>query len=292
MEAFCPHNKQANTAAALRFAAAWFIEYWPYGHDFVRLGGTCPAPQKRTKNLSFDFNFVLAATAAAVVILASAVGLKRLAKPEFTLPLAKRRGAALARVLNRIKPDLDLKMLVKVTNRHFRRPFADTAFAQRMLFLPICLKPLDCQAQTTPEKGLLCDGQCPGCELGRLRNEALALGYSRVYVVPSSRLRPKENLLPSDEFIHSKMKSHAPAAALGVTCAWYLRNRLLAKYELDNKGYSPDGNGAVKMVFQGVLLNARNCRRAQVDWQKLRQLMNLTNHHPPREKSQGDLRPS
>lgn len=242
--------------------------------------------------MPFDLNFVLAAMAAVIFILASAIGLMRLAKPEFTLPLAKRRGPALARILNRIKPDLDLKMLVKVTNHYFRRPFADAAFDQRIVFLPICLKPLDCPAKTTPETGLLCDGKCPGCELGRLRNDALALGYARVYVVPSSRLRPKEDLLPSDEFIHTKMKQFAPAAALGVTCAWYLRNRLLAKYELDNNGYSPDGDGAVKTVFQGVLLNARNCRRAKVDWRKVRRLLNLQNHRPPREKTMGGPRPT
>lgn len=237
--------------------------------------------------MPFDSSFILAAMAVAAVILASVFGFKRLTRPEFTLPLAKRRGPALARILNRIKPDLDLKILVRVTNRYFRRPFADTAFNQRMVFLPICLKPLHCPARTNPEMGLLCDGQCPECELGRLRNEALALGYGSVYVVPSSRLRPKENLLPSDEFIQTKMKQHAPAAALGVTCGWYLRNRLLAKYELDDKGYSPDGDGAIKMVFQGVLLNARNCRRAKVDWQKVRRLLNLQNHSPTMEKSMG-----
>ena len=165
--------------------------------------------------MPFDLNFVLAAMAAAVFILAPAIGLMRLAKPEVTLPLAKRRGPALARILNRIKPDLDLRMLVKVTNHYFRRPFADAAFDQRMVFLPICLKPLDCPAKTNLETGLLCDGKCPGCELGRLRNDALALGYAHVYVVPSSRLRPKEHLLPSDEFIQTKLKRHAPAAALG-----------------------------------------------------------------------------
>ena len=241
--------------------------------------------------MTFDFNVFLAASFAAVLILAPVMGLKRLAKPEFTLPFAKRHGPALARLLNRIKPDLDLKILVRITNRYFSKTFADTPFERRMVFLPICLKPLDCPARTNPETGLACDGQCPDCELGRLRNEALALGYGGVYVVPSSRLRPKEKLLPSDEFIQKKMKEYTPAAALGVTCGWYLRNRLLAKYEVGNGGYSIDGDGSVKTVFQGVLLNARNCRRAKVDWQKVRIHLNLNNHRPPRAENTGQKRP-
>jgi hypothetical protein len=116
--------------------------------------------------------------------------------------------------------------------------------------------------------------------LGRVRNEALALGYARVYVVPSSRLMREMSLLPSDEFIQKKLKEHDPAAALGVTCGWYLRNRLLAKYEVGDAGYHPDKASQRKTVFQGVLLAARNCRQAKVDWEKVRCLLRQHNHRP------------
>ena len=204
----------------------------------------------------------------------------RLWAPRFTLALFRRFGWTLAGLLGRLSPELDLRLMVKAGNRYFKKTFAATPFEQRVLFLPFCLRPLDCPADVDPEQGLLCIGDCPDCELGRVRAEALALGYAAVYVVPSSRIMRGRGLLPSDRFIRQKIKQHAPGAALGVTCPWHLRNRLLANYTLKNGRTSSlhkDGQGTPSSALQGVLMDRRNCRRGTVNWALVRRSLNLTN---------------
>ena len=117
----------------------------------------------------------------------------------------------------------------------------------------------------------MCDGSCPGCAVGELRGEALELGYAKVYVVPSSRIMRNRGLSRSDQFIKRKIKEHGPCGALGVTCGWHLRNRLLAKHSFDRKGYGEAGKP--KSVIQGLLLKGRNCKQSQVDWEELRKMM-------------------
>lgn len=197
----------------------------------------------------------------------------RLFLPGLTLGLLRRGGRIFGRLLDRLRPGLDLKLLVRAGNRMFFRRYAATPYRSRLLFLPFCLRPLDCPAQVHPERGLCCSGPCPGCELGRLRQEALDLGYGEVYVVPSSRLVRDQGLLPSDQFIKAKLRQHAPLAALGVVCEWHLRNRLLPKHKVARSGYRV--KEGVKAALHGVLLEAKNCREAKVDWEQVRRAMLL-----------------
>lgn len=190
----------------------------------------------------------------------------------FLLNLLRRSGGLLSRGLERIRPGLGLRLLVRAGNRYFRRAFAATPFARRLLFLPYCLRPLDCPTDLDPEQGVLCRVSCPDCEVGRIRQEALALGFAGVYLVPSSRLLKDRGLMPSDRFIVSKLQQHTPAAALGVVCPWYLRHRLLAKYSLDRGGYVASSEKPAS-VLQGVLMPERNCRSGRVDWDQVRRLM-------------------
>jgi hypothetical protein len=169
--------------------------------------------------------------------------------------------------------------MVRAGNRYFRKSFAATPFCRRVLFLPFCLRPLDCSADVDPDKGLLCTGGCPGCQVGQVRAEALALGYAAVYVVPSSRILRDRGLLPSDPFIKKKIKAHAPGAALGVTCPWHLRNRLLAKYTLRGGNYasvaSDEPREKTVAPLQGVLMDRQNCRQGAVNWERVRFCMTL-----------------
>ncbi|MBU1450652.1 MAG: DUF116 domain-containing protein [Proteobacteria bacterium] len=200
--------------------------------------------------------------------------LGRLLCPRLTLALFRRFSWVLSGLLDRISPGLDLRLLVKAGNRYFRKAFAATPFSRRVLFLPFCLRPLDCPAEVDREKGLLCIGGCPGCQVGQVRAEALALGYAAVYVVPSSRILRGMGLLPSDQFIKNKIKAHAPGAALGVTCPWHLRNRLLAKYTLRNGNYASVAGKEPKnqtvAPLQGVLMDRQNCRHGSVNWENVR----------------------
>lgn len=196
----------------------------------------------------------------------------RMFMPRWTLALFRRFGAWGGKRLDRISPGLDLRLLVRAGNRYFRKAFGATPFNRRVLFLPFCLRPLDCPAPVDPGRGICCDGQCPDCQVGRIHREAMELGYAQVYVVPSSRMMHGRGLLPSDQFIKLKLAEHAPGAALGVVCGWHLRNRLLKRHTVGRRGYAAGGADA-SSALQGVLLQGRNCKAASVDWELVRRLM-------------------
>jgi len=203
----------------------------------------------------------------------------RLLAPRFTLALFRRFGWTLAGLLGRLSPELDLRLMVRAGNRYFKKTFAATPFGRRLLFLPFCLRPLDCPAGVDPDQGLLCTGGCPGCELGQVRDEALALGYAAVYVVPSSRLMRGKGLMPSDQFIKAKLQKHSPDAAMGVTCPWYMRHRLLAHYTLKHgrtASLGGDSGGSLNSALRGVLMERRNCRHGAVNWSLVRRSVHLT----------------
>lgn len=216
---------------------------------------------------------LLAAFLALALLLAGPLLMGRLFMPGLTLALVRRVGGPVRWLCGRIRPGLDLRLLVRAGNRYFRRRYAAAPYQRRVLFLPFCLRPPHCPAGVDPQEGLCCRGQCQGCQLGGLRAEALSLGYAQVYVVPSSRMLPGLGLLPSDQFIKAKLKQHAPLAALGVVCARHLRNRLLPAHRVGKKGY-PLGGGAGS-ALQGVLLEKDNCRAATVDWELLRRYLQL-----------------
>ena len=205
--------------------------------------------------------------------------LGRMFAPRLTLALFRRFSWMLSGLLNRISPGLDLHLLVRAGNRYFRKAFAATPFHNRLLFLPFCLRPLDCPAEVDPEVGLCCQGGCPGCQMGLVRDEALELGYAAVYVVPSSRMIRGRGLLPSDEFIRAKISQHGPGAALGVTCPWHMRNRLLSRHTVRRDGYlalDEKGRGVqARSVLQGVLMDDSNCRKGSVNWDRVRRFLVL-----------------
>ncbi len=203
----------------------------------------------------------------------------RLLWPSLTLALFRRFGWIMARLLDRISPGLDLRLLVKAGNKYFKKTFAATPYKDRLLFLPFCLRPLDCPAGVDTEVGLRCSGDCPGCQVGQIRAEALGLGYAAVYVVPSSRIIRDRGLLPSEVFIKNKIKAHGPGAALGVTCPWHMRHRILAKHTLRRGRYAAvgerGGGSKVKSALQGVLMEGRDCRNGVVNWASVRQCLHL-----------------
>jgi hypothetical protein len=101
------------------------------------------------------------------------------------------------------------------------------------------------------------------------------MGYGWVYVVPSSQLLRREDIQPSSQFIKNKIAQHAPQAALGVICAWHLRNRLLPSHRrVGRRGYRT-GTRRQGAALRGVLLGGRNCRQAVVDWEEVRAAMRL-----------------
>ena len=211
--------------------------------------------------------------AGALVFLALLAGpllFGRMFMPRLTLKAVKKFGKVVARVMDRIKPGLDLRLLVRAGNRYFADQFARTPFEHRSLFIPICLCPPLCPAEVDRDQGLVCRKDCPGCKVGELIQEAENLGYGRVFVVPSSTLMPQKGLMRSDRFIKTKIQDPEVWAALGMVCAWHLRNRLLPNHSVGSKGYDSDNGQKKGTVIQGVLLDRKKCRGANVDWDEVR----------------------
>lgn len=219
---------------------------------------------------AMSFYYLIAALVLAfLLLLAGPLLFGRLFMPRLTLTAIKRFGKTVARIVDRIQPGLDLKLLVKAGNRYFSEKFSKTPFPERSFFIPICLCPPLCPAEITREEGVICTADCPDCRVGELVREARALGYGRVYVVPSSRLMPEKGLMPSDQFIKSKLRQEDVSAALGLVCGWHLRNRLLPAHSVGSKGYDPEGEKKKATVLQGVLLDQKKCRGGTVNWEEV-----------------------
>jgi hypothetical protein len=217
-----------------------------------------------------------AAFFALALILSSPFWLGRMLCPALTFAFMRRLGRWIHRLFSLIRPDLDMELLVKASNRYYARAYQAAPMSERAIFLPFCLRPRACPAAISQEEGLLCASQCPECALGRLRREALDMGYGWVYVVPSSQLLKREDILPSSQFIKNKIARHSPRAALGVICAWHLRNRLLPSHRrIGSQGYFTQ-NRKQGAALHGVLLGGRNCRQAVVDWEQVREAMRLS----------------
>lgn len=192
--------------------------------------------------------------------------------PDLTLLLIRKGANVVQAGLNLIRPGLGYRLLVKAVNRHYADRFAAVPFAERIMFLPYCLRPANCPAEYDPKMGMVCRGDCPDCRLGEVRAEALELGYGQVFIVPSSRLVRNQGLLPSHEFMKTKIKELAPQAAFGVVCEWHLKNRFIPSKSLNGAGLKA---GPKSSVLQGVLLNGMNCKAAQVDWSQVQERMRL-----------------
>ena len=176
--------------------------------------------------------------------------------------------------LGPITQDRVYKFLVKVGNRYFLKGFKNTPYHQRLIFLPFCLRPPGCTAPVDPAQGILCRSDCPDCQLGRVRKEAIELGYAGVYLVPSSRCLHRPDLKPSDLFIKEKLDLHEARALIGVTCCWYLKTRLLPKYSFKREGYVAERTGP-GYVLQGIILPHRKCNNATVDWVLLQKRLRI-----------------
>ena len=99
---------------------------------------------------------------------------------ERTRPLRRAELARLARELlarERLPRRLLGFAMVLVDNAFWRDQFARIPFSQRLLLLPHCLRNKDACPGRYDEEGLHCVG-CGACDLGAIRREAEALGYT------------------------------------------------------------------------------------------------------------------
>ena len=178
----------------------------------------------------------------------------------------------LARFFPKMDKDAYVRKVVAAGNQFYRQRFAQTPYAERMLFLPYCLRAEGCATVIDQEKGLLCPPECRiSCRLREMREMALALGYQDVSVVVSGRLHKKDGVLRSRDFLVRRIEQRRPKAVLGCLCTRDLREKYLRSANVSPEG-SLGGHG-LKVIPQVCLLKDCNCRQSSIDWQELEKLI-------------------
>lgn len=178
----------------------------------------------------------------------------------------------LVRFFPKMDKDAYVRKVVTVGNRFFNRRFLRTPYAERMLFLPYCLRSHGCATVIDQEKGLLCQDSCLiPCRLRETREMALALGYLDVQVVVSGKLHKEEGMLRSRDFLVRQIAKYRPRAVLGCLCTKDLREKYLRPANISPQGSL--GEHGLQVISQVCLLKDCNCRQSSVDWQELEALI-------------------
>lgn len=144
------------------------------------------------------------------------------------------------------------RMSIGLKNRAICPTFRKVPFHKRAIFVPQCLRSAHCPAALSPE-GILCK-DCGACGIGSARKAARELGYS-FFIVPGS------------SFIVRMIKKYEPEAIIGVGCLCEVREGL-------------DMMHRNKIPAMGVILDSAGCVSTVVSWDKLTEIMKLSNVPP------------
>lgn len=133
-----------------------------------------------------------------------------------------------------IVDDVGIALRNKVSLKKFR----DAPVDKRMIFLPQCLRAIDCPSKLSPE-GMKCIN-CGSCEVGNAKKCAEELGY-KVFIVPGS------------SFIKRLVRKHKPTAILGVGCMTEVK----AGLEMCEK---------LNLYGVGLILDRAGCVSTLLNW--------------------------
>lgn len=125
---------------------------------------------------------------------------------------------------------------IALKNKISLTKFRGTPVSRRMIFLPQCLRAIDCPSKLSPE-GIKCIN-CGSCEIGDAKKSAEELGY-KVFIVPGS------------SFIKRLVRKHKPLAVLGVGCMTEIKAGLemCQKLNLYGVGIVLDRAGCVSTIL-------------------------------------------
>jgi hypothetical protein len=137
------------------------------------------------------------------------------------------------------------RLSIDMQNRAMWATFSKIPFDKRAIFIPQCLRSIECPARLSPE-GIKCKG-CGRCEINNARMAAEKLGYM-FFVVPGS------------SFIVRMIKKYHPTAIIGVGCLCEVKEGL----NLMHKN---------KIPAIGVVLDRSGCVSTVLDWEKFFEVM-------------------
>jgi hypothetical protein len=147
--------------------------------------------------------------------------------------------------LARVNEDIVDDVGVLLRNSINRREFMRVPKSERIIFIPQCLRSIDCPAKLTPE-GIKCLA-CGLCGIGKAKGHAESLGY-RFFVVPGS------------SFIKRIVKKYRPRAIVGVGCQMEIK-----------EGLDMCRSRGIPAV--GVPLLQSGCVATKVDWDKFSEVI-------------------
>jgi hypothetical protein len=130
---------------------------------------------------------------------------------------------------------------IRLRNCINRKKFLSIPHARRFIFIPQCVRSVDCPAKLTPE-GIKCVG-CGRCDVGEAKRFAEGLGY-RFFVVSGS------------SFIKRIIKKYGPEGIIGVGCQLEIKEGLDLCHSHD-------------IPAIGIPLSRAGCVSTTLDWKKL-----------------------
>ena len=126
-------------------------------------------------------------------------------------------------------------LIIEIQNSLYKPAFAKTAYKDRALFLPHCLRSIKCPAKLSFD-GVQCI-ECGLCSIGDIKKKAEKLGY-RVYITPGGM------------FTKRLLKEKKVKAVMGVACNFELREGLenCQKFGVPGQGINLLKDGCINTV--------------------------------------------
>lgn len=140
------------------------------------------------------------------------------------------------------------QLYVEAKNRSLIDSFAATAYNERIVLLPQCLRAKDCPSEIG-EYGYECQ-QCGRCSVAKIVETTKELGYKGIFLMPGGSLAKK---------IMLELK---PKASLGVACA---KELVMGSYLCEKVG----------VIGQGVELLKDGCINTIVDLKILKDALKV-----------------
>jgi len=139
----------------------------------------------------------------------------------------------------RINPIIVDEMGIALMNSIYKDAYGKTPMNKRILFLPQCLRNLECPAKTSPQEGIICEecGRCGVAEIKKMCDEH-GVGIC---------------IAPGGEFVKRAIRDKEPLVAMGVACQHDLYETM--RYVTST---------GVPMI--GVVLSMSGCVMTEVDW--------------------------
>jgi hypothetical protein len=117
--------------------------------------------------------------------------------------------------LRRISNKLDFneaiigEINVELRNLAYANEFKQIQSKDKILFLPQCLRSINCVASLSSKDGIICK-KCGACHIPKITKEANSLGYKKVYIAPGG------------SFVKRIIEEEKPKAIFAVGCFYEL----------------------------------------------------------------------